>query len=971
MPDQPLAVGSGEQGADVFGRGGQRTELRARVIPRWAWLIVVGIGAVFALAYYIPFLPSSAREIEYVGSEAVAVSIMFAALTWFPPPRRRAWILIGIGMTLLLLGDVVWDWLEFVMDEPPTPSFADVLYLAEYPFLFVGVTLLVRGRPDIVAVLDTAILSLGTGVLLWELGVRPYLVQSTLPPLELAVSVAYPIADMVLVGVVARLALTSGLASTAIRLVALGLVITLLSDVGYLILDIQGVTLDPSPLDYAYPLSLFLWAAAVLHPSARIEQSVGRMDWLQHRTWRVLLMCAAALLVPAAIMIDASRGDLADLPIVIAAWGVLVLLVVVRVEGVLMQAHRAEQRFHTVFEASPAGIGLAREGRVIEGNPAVQTIFGYPGDKGLVGLPLAKIVDASAMARFRARQQGAEGPNPPPFEAIGIKADGTRFPLLVDGRSIVLPDGPANIGFFLDLSEQRAAQETLRESERRYRELFEHNPHVMWVLDRETLRFLAVNELAVTRLGWSREEFATMTIEDLGPPTQSNAEPGIALAARSELDSAGPWRVVNKAGAVARVELTSRTISWQDRPAMLVLALDVTERIRLEEQLRQSQKMDAVGQLAGGVAHDFNNLLTAISGYAELLQFGLEVGDPRYGDAVEILRATGRASALTRQLLTFSRRQVLSPELLDVNQTIAGDASMIERLLGEDVELRLELAPDAGSIRADQGQIVQVLMNLSLNARDAMPDGGVLVIRTACVELTEQFASDHPGVRPGPGPHAMLIVSDTGTGMDAETLSHMFEPFFTTKPVGQGTGLGLATVYGIVKASGGQITVSSEPRKGTTVTVYLPSVEGVGQRPAAADESEALAGSETILIVEDETSVRRIARTLLERQGYKVLEAPRAEEGESIAASHPGPIELLVTDVIMPGRNGVEMAERIRAIRPDIRVLFMSGYTEDVVVRRGGSGGGGFIEKPFSHDEFLRAVRQALEPSASSLEPRA
>jgi CheY-like chemotaxis protein len=369
--------------------------------------------------------------------------------------------------------------------------------------------------------------------------------------------------------------------------------------------------------------------------------------------------------------------------------------------------------------------------------------------------------------------------------------------------------------------------------------------------------------------------------------------------------------------------------------------------------------MEAIGRLAGGVAHDFNNLLTAITGNAQLLRDGLEASDPRASDVTEILDASDRASALTRQLLAFSRRQVLQPEVICLNETVRGLERMLGRLIGEDVELRSYLATDLGYVRADPGQVTQVILNLALNARDAMPSGGTLLLETANVTLDETYVSHHPGV--APGPHVMLAVTDTGVGMDQETRQHLFEPFFTTKTVGRGTGLGLATVYGIVQQSGGSIWVYSEPGHGTSFKLYFPRVNDAAPKaaePACADVGE---GRETILVVEDETSVRRLVTTVLGRHGYEVLEAGRAADGLNVAAAFGGPIHLLITDVIMPGGNGADLAIQFAAVRPEARILFMSGYTQDAIVHHGVLDEGiAFLEKPFSPEALLARVRSVL-----------
>ena len=387
---------------------------------------------------------------------------------------------------------------------------------------------------------------------------------------------------------------------------------------------------------------------------------------------------------------------------------------------------------------------------------------------------------------------------------------------------------------------------------------------------------------------------------------------------------------------------------------------DVTEQRHLEEQFRQSQKMEAVGQLAGGIAHDFNNLLTAILGNTQLLLRELPPGDSMHGDVEEIRKASERAASLTRQLLAYSRRQMLQPEVLDLNVVMAEMDKMLRRLIGEHIDLVAVFAPDLGRVRADPNQIEQVIVNLAVNARDAMPDGGKLTIATANVDLDETFAQAHLGSVPGS--YAMLSVTDTGVGMDATVRAHLFEPFFTTKEVGKGTGLGLATVYGIVKQSGGYISVSSEPGHGSSFKIYLPRIATPAEPPAGAPKGGPAPGSETVLVVEDEPAVLTLSRRALESQGYVVLAASDADAALRVVERHGGMIHLLLTDVVMPGLSGRELADRLSAQRPGIRVLYMSGYPGDAVVQHGTLPlGSAFLQKPFSPDGLARKVRDVLD----------
>jgi PAS domain S-box-containing protein len=393
----------------------------------------------------------------------------------------------------------------------------------------------------------------------------------------------------------------------------------------------------------------------------------------------------------------------------------------------------------------------------------------------------------------------------------------------------------------------------------------------------------------------------------------------------------------------------------------VVTILDITERKHLEEQLRQSQKMEAVGRLAGGIAHDFNNLLTAIIGYSQLLLDRLDPGIPMQEELEEIRKAGERAASMTRQLLAFSRKELLQPQVLDLNALVANIDKMLRRLIGEDIELVTIFSPRLEHVEADPAQLEQVVLNLVVNARDAMPLGGRILIETTNVELDEAYARERVGV--SPGRYVMLAVSDQGCGMDAETLKHIFEPFYTTKHHTQGTGLGLSTAYGVVKQNGGNIWVYSELGRGTTFKIYLPQVNEVVEATTNEAVSTVMAGgTETVLLAEDEKLVRKFVRSILEQNGYTVLEAHHGSDALRVALQHPGPIHLLLTDMVMPLMDGNLLAQRMVGLRPGIRVLYMSGYSENAVIHHGVlESGRAFIEKPFTVETLACKVREALD----------
>jgi PAS domain S-box-containing protein len=515
-----------------------------------------------------------------------------------------------------------------------------------------------------------------------------------------------------------------------------------------------------------------------------------------------------------------------------------------------------------------------------------------------------------------------------------------------------------------------------RESEVSYRTLVERAPVGIYRSSAEG-KFLAVNAALVRILGYDSSE----QVQQLDMARDVYADPAErqrlldrdTYTDREYDEVEATWK--RKDGQLLTVQLSVRA----ERHAASGIAYyetivrDVTEQRRLQAQLLQAQKMEAVGRLAGGVAHDFNNLLTVIISYTDLLLEDLDRDDPKREDVAAVRKAAEGAAALTHQLLAFSRKQVLQPRVLDLNATVASTEKLLRRLIGEDIRLVAKLGSGLGQVKADPGQVEQVIMNLAVNARDAMPAGGQLTIETANVEMDEAYVRGHPLAEPGR--YVMLAVSDTGIGMDEQTKAHIFEPFFTTKEMGKGTGLGLATVYGIVKQSGGFIWLYSEPGQGTSFKIYLPLVEESAQRHATPAAAKLPRGTETILVVEDAPAVRAVTRQVLERQGYTVLEAPNGEAAFALATKHHGPIHLLLTDVVMPGVNGRQLSEQLARPRPDMLVLFTSGYTDDSVVRHGILESGiAYLQKPFTPDGLARKVREVLDspqgPDPAHARPR-
>jgi two-component system, cell cycle sensor histidine kinase and response regulator CckA len=512
----------------------------------------------------------------------------------------------------------------------------------------------------------------------------------------------------------------------------------------------------------------------------------------------------------------------------------------------------------------------------------------------------------------------------------------------------------------LVISGRKAVEKRLRESGDRYRNLVENAHDIIYSHDLEG-NYTSINAAGEQITGYSYEEALKMNFLDtVVPESAEKAREMIAQTVAGTAVSAYKLDIITKDGNRKTVEVNTTLVFDDEVPVGVQgIARDITERKQLEEEILQSQKLESLGRLAGGIAHDFNNMLTAINGYSDLVLRRLGPDDPSRQNVEEIRKAGERSGLLTNQLLAFSRKQILRPETVQINHVIRETSNMLQRLIGEDIELVTVLQPKVGSVNFDPGQLSQVIMNLAVNARDAMPTGGKLTIETSNIFLDPDYTNHHVGVLPGA--YILLSVSDTGIGISSEMQDQIFEPFFTTKI--SGTGLGLATVYGIVKQSGGNILVYSEIDHGTTFKVYLPRVAGPLGVPSTEAAPTGLAtGKETILLVEDEETVRALSKQVLELCGYTVIEAHNGVDALSICEKYNGRIDLLMTDVVMPEMGGRELAERIRQLYPKIYTLFTSGYTDDAIIRHGVIGDGvNFIQKPFSLDALATKVRTILD----------
>jgi len=635
----------------------------------------------------------------------------------------------------------------------------------------------------------------------------------------------------------------------------------------------------------------------------------------------------------------------------------------------------SEARYRRLFESARDGILIldADDGKIIDVNPFMTELTGYSRndflERHLWELGPFKDIAAAKESFAELQARGYVRYEDLPLATQDGRSVSVEFisnEYLVDRQKVI----QCNIR---DISERKRTEAALRESERKLAGILSNLRDVVWSRSWPDLSVLFISDSAELVFGRPAQDFyanPTLWQEVVHPEDAHTGE-----AAFKDLQKLGfaecTFRIVRPDGSIARIQKRSWTVPDEGGRPIRVdgIVTDVTERMRAEEeheklegQLLASQKMEAIGSLAGGVAHDFNNLLSVILSYAAFAMEGVQEDGPVWNDLLEIKVAGERAAELTQQLLAFSRKQVLQPVPLSLNTIATGVEKMLRRILGEDIDLVLTLAPDLGLTLADPSQLEQVLMNLVVNARDAMPEGGKLTIETSNVEVDEEYAALHLAVKPGP--YVQLVATDTGHGMDEQTRARIFEPFFTTKEKGKGTGLGLSTVYGIVNQSGGDLWVYSELGQGTTFKIYLPRELSVTE-PAVARAlavPSSVVGIETILVVEDEEALRRIALRTLEAAGYSVLTAASGEEALLVSAGHAGDIHLLLTDVVLPQMNGRALAQALSKVRPALEVLYMSGYTDDTIVRHGVlDAGTHFLAKPFTATGMARKVRAVLD----------
>jgi PAS domain S-box-containing protein len=937
-------------------------------------LALVALSVVILHVLTVVFLGTSVYG-SLLGNALQIFSSFLAAGMCFRAARRSAgfarsfWILAGFGMGIWGLADFGWTYYElFLHIEPPGGSLIRFLFDTHGMF-FVMAIFLNQDKEDSRIELPEALDFLQIGILFFLIYFGAYY----LPAINLGYQEALAREFQVMTAATSAIFLLAVLqwgrsvtleakrlfGGLAAYIFVYGILATIVSRLQVAHEEPTGTWYD---LGWSIPLLFGAFWAASWQP---IPKSEARARKRNHTLAETLVNNGMFFFAPMVILIQVAQLG-PDLKAVrFTLLGISFTCYAVRIG---LTQYRQQQDEETVrrqslaMDSSIEGIGILDEKGVHSyANSALATMLGFDSPQRIAGQPWKVVYAFQPIGEIESQvRKGLQESGKWSGNLQLRRPDGSRIPVEFHvGR---MPDG-GTVCVCRDLSQHQQAEKARADAETKYRMLVEHVNAITYIAEIGIHgKWFYISPQVENILGYTPEEWLV-----LSPDWDQHIHPDdlpVVIAAEEQSRNGFPFqaefRVRRKDGREVWLSDTAVIVQGSDsHPVMEGIMVDITERKALETQLQQSRKMEAVGRLAGGIAHDFNNLLTIISGYTELALSRPSLPGEAHADIERIENAAGRAAALVRQLLAFSRKQVLQPKILDLNKIVLNLDSLLRRLMDERIEMVTRVKDDLGKVKADPAQVEQVIMNLVVNARDAMPEGGRLVVETCNTDLDANYAVDHVSVRPGR--YVMLAVSDTGVGMDRQTVAHIFEPFFTTKESGRGTGLGLSTVYGIVKQSGGYIWVYSEPGKGSTFKVYLPRVDEVPEAASAQAAPRAQRGTETILIVEDEEAVRELIQTVLTEKGYDVIPSLDPKHAEQIAARFSGDIHLLLTDMVMPGTSGRELAERISARRPDIRVLFMSGYTDNVITSGGMLEEGlAFLQKPFSPAALVQKVREVL-----------
>jgi PAS domain S-box-containing protein len=931
------------------------------------------VGAHFAQALILGVSPAGTliANLLEVSASALAAVVCFGASRRARGMARPFWTLVGCGMAAWGLANLSWMYYELVLHTAPSAG-SVVHFLFSIHGIFFAMVLFLDQEKDSARFEPEFLLDFTQITIVFFfvfLGIyyvpSPHLQQQSAAARQTWMEFGEEFAILAIACLQ-----TARARAPHIRKLYVGFVLYYSAfTAGSAVAEYhQSVQQTPTGtlFDLCWTLP-FVWGAfwaAQWKPSAAPQHArpIGRKT-----AGGVVLTNAILVLAPLIVLVQVAQFPSEWRVLRFSLLGVSILCFAVRIG---ISGYREAQTAETVrrqalaMDSAADGISIIGEnGEHIYVNAAFARMMGYEGPESMLGVHWQNVYDPRDIQPIHEQvRKSLEAEGKWSGQISLRRRDGTAIP--VEMAITSLANGvTACIGH--DISARKEAEKARIDAENKYRTLVEQVAAISYIAElgiNGQWQYISPQVEAIT--GYTQDEWLEnsrdwtrhIPVEDHGV-----IEAAEAASLRGERFQA-EYRIVRKDGAVIWVSDTAVVVSGSySHPVMEGIIVDITERKLLENQLQQSRRMEAVGRLAGGIAHDFNNLLTIIKGYAELGLQRTGIQPELRADVQQIENAAERASMLIRQLLAFSRRQVLQPKVIDLNAIVLGLDKLLGRLMGEHIEMATRCGANVGYVKADPAQIEQVIMNLVVNARDAMPKGGRLTVETVNVELDSTYARDHVTVKPGS--YVMLAVSDSGTGMSPETVAHIFEPFYTTKESGQGTGLGLSTVYGIVKQSGGYIWVYSEPGKGTTFKVYLPRVaEQVEAKPEAVELRGAGRGSETILLVEDEEAVRELASRILSAKGYSVVAAKSVKEAEQFSEGHPGKIHLLLTDIVMPGTSGRELARRITGRHPRTRVLYMSGYTDNVLAQGGVLEAGlSFLQKPFTPGALVQKVRDVLD----------
>jgi PAS domain S-box-containing protein len=946
--------------------------LSLRRLPRFLWLLALAIVVCHVLT--VVFIGPTALG-SLLGNTLQILSSFLAAAMCLRAARKLTgfsqsfWTLVAFGMGLWGVADLGWTYYEvFLHAEPPAGSMIRFLFHS-YGMFFVMAIFLNQEKTHARVELEEALDFVQIGIFFFFIYFGMYI----LPALNLgdrgALAREMTVVTWVDAGIILLAALQwqRGISTQARKLFGGLALYALVYAVGAHIANVfQFAQQTPTGTfyDLAWTLPLLFgafWAATwqpveTLYPQRLRAKSLPEI---------LFTNCLFAFL-PLVILFLATRLGPGWRLIRFSLLGLSFVCYALRIGLTQFRQQKSAEtvrRQTLAMDTSADGMAILNEkGLHAYANNSFARMLGFESPDSIMGQPWRVVYALQEMDRLepgirRSLAQVGKWSS----QILLRRPEGSK--LLVEMNINAMPDGGI-ISVCRDLSERAEAEKARAEAEAKYKMLVEQVNAITYIAEIGIdAQWYYVSPQVEAILGYTPEEWVGISQRwaDLIHPEDLPMVMAAEEASQSGLPFQAEFRIKRKDGREIWLNDTAVVVQGSNsHPVMEGIIVDITERKQLETQLQQSRKMEAVGRLAGGIAHDFNNLLTIITGYTELALSRPTVPPEIRSDIERIENAAGRAASLVRQLLAFSRRQVLQPKTLDLNAIVLNLDKLLRRLMDDNVEMVTHVVENVGKVKADPAQIEQVIMNLVVNARDAMPKGGRLVVETSNVELDASYADDHVSVKPGR--YVMLAVSDTGVGMDRQTIAHIFEPFYTTKESGRGTGLGLSTVYGIVKQSGGYIWVYSEPGKGSTFKVYLPRVDGPSEEPVAEQSRPASKrGAETILLVEDEEAVRDLIQTVLVEHGYDVIPARDPLHAEQLASSYAREIHLLLTDVVMPGTSGRELAIRITPLRPGIRVLFMSGYTENVITTGGMLEKGlAFLQKPFSPAVLVEKVREVL-----------